>query len=81
MGPDQQPSTPGTPDRRTTGSGSGSTAIGFRLGTHSSARPFIDVRLTVKDNTMRSLESQHAVPVRRRRDLDVPEMPMRGRGR
>jgi hypothetical protein len=57
----------------------GSTSIGFRLGTHSSARPFIDVGLIVEHATMRSLESQDTVSIQRRRDLDVPEMPMRGR--
>ena len=57
----------------------GSTSIGFRLGTHSAARPFIDVRLIVEHDTMRSLESHDTVSIQRRRDLDVPEVPVRGR--
>jgi hypothetical protein len=57
----------------------GSTSIGFRLGTHSSARPFIDVGLIVEHDTMRALESHDTVSIQRRRDLDVPEVPMRGR--
>ena len=57
----------------------GTISISFRIGTHSSARPFIDVRLVAEHDTMRSLETQHAVPVLRRRNLDVPEVPTRGR--
>jgi hypothetical protein len=57
----------------------GPTTIGFRLGTHSATRPFIDVRLEVADGTMRALESRARVSLRRSQDLDVPELPVRGR--
>ena len=57
----------------------GPTALSFRLGTHSAARPFIDVRLVVEDGAMRALESGARVPVQRRQDLDVPEVPATGR--
>ena len=57
----------------------GTIAVTFRLGTHSASRPFIDVRLIVEHDTMRSMESHDSVPIQRRRDLDVPEKPMRGR--
>ena len=57
----------------------GPTAVGFRLATHSDTRPFIDVRLVVEDATMRALESGARVSLQRRTDLDVPEVPARGR--
>lgn len=57
----------------------GSTSISFRLGTHSAVRPFIDVRLIIEQDTMRSLESHDSVSLQRRRNLDVPEKPVRGR--
>jgi len=53
--------------------------VSFRLGTHSASRPFIDVRLIVEQDTMRSVASHDSVPIQRRRDLDVPEKPIRGR--
>jgi len=56
-----------------------STTIGFRLGTHSATRPFIDVRLVLEDQTLRSLESGERVAVQRRTNLDVPERPPTGR--
>jgi hypothetical protein len=58
---------------------SGSTNLSFRLGTHSASRPFIDVRLIVEAGTMRATESGAQVSVQRRKDLDVPEEPLRGR--
>ena len=54
------------------------TALGFRLATHSASRPFIDVRLVLEGGRMRAMESGARVPVQRRKDLDVPEVPMRG---
>jgi hypothetical protein len=51
----------------------GPITLGFRLGTHSLARPFVHVRLVVEDGQMRALESGARVPIRRRSDLDVPE--------
>lgn len=51
------------------------TAVSFRIGTHSSARPVLDVRLTIEDGRMRSLDTGDAVALHRRDDLDVPERP------
>jgi len=57
----------------------GPVAIEFRLGTHSTARPFITVRLVVADDQMRNPASGVHVAIRPRPDLDVPELPGRGR--
>jgi hypothetical protein len=35
-------------------------------------------RLVVEHDTMRCVESHDSVSIRRRRDLDVPEKPVRG---
>jgi len=56
---------------------SGPTALSFRLQTHSTTRPFIDVRLLVDDGNMRALESGARVLTSRRHDLDIPELPDR----
>jgi hypothetical protein len=56
----------------------GGHLIGFRLGTHSTTRPFVDVRLVVDRGTMRVAGSAAAVPLVRRSDLEIPEMPGRG---
>jgi hypothetical protein len=61
------------------GTAAARTTVSFRLGTHSARRPFIDVRLAVQDGTMRALESGAQVMLQTRGNLDVPEMPMRGR--
>jgi hypothetical protein len=58
---------------------SGPMNLSFRLGTHSGAPPFIDVRLVVGNGTMRATESGAQVSVQRRKDLDVPAEPLRGR--
>jgi hypothetical protein len=63
------------PDDARVSSGVAATSIGFRLGTHSLARPFIDVRLEAIDGTMRSLESGARVSLQRWKKLDVPELP------
>ena len=55
----------------------GPTAISFRLQTHSTTRPFIDVHLIVEDGNMRGLESGDRVAVQRRNNLDLPEIPPR----
>jgi hypothetical protein len=57
----------------------GPTAISFRLQTHSDVRPFIDVHLIVEDGNMRALESGARVPLQRRSNLELPEIPVRGR--
>jgi hypothetical protein len=57
----------------------GPTTVGFRLQTHSSTRPFIDVRLLMEGNSMRAVQSGAQVALQRRSDLDVHEMPSRGR--
>ena len=53
--------------------------VSFRLGTHSAKRPFIDVRLVVQEGRMRAPESGAQVMLQTRGNLDVPEMPIRGR--
>jgi hypothetical protein len=58
---------------------SGPIALGFRLGTHSATRPFIDVQLVVQGGRMRTIESGVRVFVRPRTSLDVPEAPLSGR--
>jgi hypothetical protein len=55
-----------------------STALSFRLGTHSATRPFIDVRLIVEDGRMWALETGAQVSLETRGNLEVPEMPTRG---
>ena len=52
---------------------SGPVAITFRLGTHSTTRPFIDVRLVLEGGDLRSVETGARVPTQGRNDLDVPE--------
>jgi hypothetical protein len=59
--------------------GSAPLTLGFRLGTHSASRPFVDVRLVVEAGRMRAVESGERVFVQRRTTLDVPEVPVRGR--
>jgi hypothetical protein len=51
--------------------------VSFRLGTHSDTRPFVDVRLRVDGNQMRSEETGAQVSVKRRTALDVPLVPPR----
>jgi hypothetical protein len=58
---------------------SGSFALGFRLGTHSASRQFVDVRLVVEAERMRTIESGVGVSVQRQTILDVPLLPLRGR--
>ena len=57
----------------------GPTAISFRLQTHSATHPFIDVRLVVEDDNLRAVESGTRAALQRRTDLEIPEMPGRGR--
>ena len=57
----------------------GATAVGFRLGTHSAARPFIRVRLLLEGDQMRSLDTGSRSAVRRSPDLAVPEEAPRAR--
>lgn len=57
----------------------GRTDIRFRLPTHSATRPFIDVHLIVEDGNMRALESGDRVALLRRNNLELPEVPVRGR--
>jgi hypothetical protein len=49
--------------------------ISFRLGTHSTTRPFVDVRLVLEGGNLRAVESGARVPIERRNDLDVPGLP------
>lgn len=51
------------------------TAVAFRLGTHSTTRPFVDVRLVVEDGSIRALDTGARATLQRRDDLEVPEMP------
>lgn len=52
----------------------GAYEVGFRLGTHSTTRPFIDVRLLVAQGTMRAAGSTKGVPLVRRSELEIPEV-------
>jgi hypothetical protein len=54
---------------------SGPQTLGFRIGTHSAARPFIDVRLVLETASIRVLETGDRAPVRARTNLDVPDIP------
>ena len=54
---------------------SGAYEVAFRLGTQSTTRPFIDVRLLVESGTMRVAGSKEGVPLVGRSDLEIPEMP------
>jgi hypothetical protein len=50
-----------------------SLAVRFRMSTHSITRPFVVVRLVVKDGEMRAPDSGAEVAVQRRDALDIPE--------
>ena len=50
---------------------SGRLDISFRVPTHSSARPFIDVRAIIENGVMRRPSSKAEVPVYRRKDLEI----------
>lgn len=50
-------------------------AVTFRVGTHSTTRPFVDVRLAVGGGSMRALETGARARLVRRPDLDVQEKP------
>jgi len=56
---------------------SGRWEVSFRVPMHSSARPFVEVRLIIDDGMMRDTKSGKAVAVQRRRDLEIPEKPGR----
>jgi hypothetical protein len=47
------------------------------LGTHSTTRPFVDVRLLIEDDSIRAPDTGATVKLQRRENLDVPEMPGR----
>jgi len=51
---------------------SGPISIRFHLGTHSMARPIVDVRLAIERDELRVVESGARVPTQRRNDLNVP---------
>jgi hypothetical protein len=57
----------------TTATPTGVTAVGFRLQTHSSTHPYIDVRLVLEENGIRTVQSGARVSLQRRRNLDIPE--------
>jgi hypothetical protein len=50
------------------------TSVGFRLGTHSTTRPFIDVQLLVEDASIRALNTGATASLEGRNDLEVPEV-------
>jgi hypothetical protein len=56
----------------------GATALAFRLQTHSSTRPYVDVHLMLQGNTMRALQTGARVSLQQRRNLDIPERPPMG---
>lgn len=64
---------------RVSRSSDGSIATEFRLGTHSTSRPFIDVRLVIERGLMRSIDTGAQVAIQARSDLDIPEKPPAGR--
>ena len=45
----------------------------FRLGTHSSARPFVDVQLVIEKDEFMVVETGSRARAARRNDLNVPE--------
>jgi hypothetical protein len=57
----------------------GATALAFRLQTHSSTRPYVDVHLMLEGSHMRALQSGKRVLIQPLRNLDIPERPMRPR--
>jgi len=59
-------------------SSDGSIAAAFRLGTHSTARPFVDVRLLVERGQMRATDTGAQVEIQPRSNLDTPEKPPAG---
>jgi len=44
----------------------------FRVGLHSTTRPFADIHLVIEDGSMRVVASGTRVPILRRCNLDVP---------
>lgn len=60
---------------------SGVHEVGFRLDTHSSTRPFVNVRLLVENGTMKVVGSKEGVTLLPRSNLEIPEMVGRGGGR
>ncbi len=59
-------------------SSDGSITAAFRLGTHSSVRPFVDVQLLVEHGQMRAIDTGAQVAIQPRRNLDIPEKPPAG---
>jgi hypothetical protein len=53
------------------------TSISFRLGTHSTTRPFIDLELLVENASIRALNTGATATLERRSTLDVPEVAPR----
>jgi len=53
----------------------GTTTAAFRLPTHSSTRPYIDVRVVVERGQMRELDTHAQVGIQPRSNLHIPEMP------
>lgn len=58
---------------------SGVYEVGFQLGTHSTTRQLIDVRLLVESGSIKMAGSKEGVRLVPRSDLAIPEMPP-GRG-
>jgi len=54
--------------------------LAFRIQTHSTTRPYVDVKLVVENNEIRASDSGPAVATYRRGDLNIPEQPPGGRG-
>jgi hypothetical protein len=51
----------------------------FRVGTHSDARPYIDVNLLVEGRTLHAPETNDRVTLEDRNDLAITERPPRGK--
>lgn len=55
------------------------SAVSFQVPTHSTTTPTIDVRLIVGETEIRVLNSASRVATQIRYDLEIPEVPIRGR--
>lgn len=56
----------------------GAYEVGFRLATHSTTRPFLEVRLRIEDDTVMVRGQASGGALVRRSNLEIPEQPPRG---
>lgn len=57
----------------------GRIAAKFRIGTHSTTRPFVEVTLAAENGEIQVAESSTRVPIQHRDDLEMPEVVRPGR--